>query len=132
MPKLRTAKKKKGGYNKERRSVKKIKGGKQIKGGKTSKKVRVVQRGGNEDIRAIVFKVNDDITAQNTVVKFLLTTDNQQSDRNQTGITLGGVHVSFRGQYMLPKVALTISSSGDQTQLLDSAKSHGTQIRLIP
>lgn len=87
---------------------------------------------GAKDIRAIVFKVNDDITAQNTVVKFLLTADNQQSDRNQTGITLGGVHVSFRGQYMLPKVALTISSSGDQTQLLDSAKSHGTQIRLIP
>ena len=39
MPKVRTARKKKGGYNKERRSQKKIK---KIKGGRTNKKERFI------------------------------------------------------------------------------------------
>lgn len=56
MSNIRTAKKKKGGNRIDRRSAKKKKGG-DISGKRTNKKKRIIQTGGNEDIRAIVLSL---------------------------------------------------------------------------
>ena len=56
MSNIRTAKKKKGGNRIDRRSAKKKKGG-NISEKRTNKKKRIIQTGGNEDIRAIVLSL---------------------------------------------------------------------------
>ena len=86
---------------------------------------------GAVEIRAIQFKMQDHVIAQNSAVRFLLPADYQDGAKRQD-LTLGNVQVSFEEHAMPYKVSLTISSSGNQFKQLDLAKSHGVQIKLIP
>ena len=83
------------------------------------------------ELKAIQFKVQDKVIALNTAVRFLLPADHQDGSKRQD-LTLGNVQVSFKEHTLPYKVSLTISSSGNQAQQLDLAKSHGAQIKLIP
>ena len=84
---------------------------------------------GAVDIRAAQFRVKDCVIAQDTAVRFLLP-ESYQDGNKQQGFTLGNVQVSFAEHAMPYKVSLTISSSGNQVQQLDIAKSHGVHIQL--
>ena len=82
-------------------------------------------------LEQIQFSVSNRATSDTLAATFLSPNIFAQ-DKKTTTFGIGAVKVSFEQRPMPCKVSLTVSSSGNQTQQLDTGKSHGIQIELAP